>query len=166
MSDVVVTKPVLTNRQKLEKRLRNITFPACVHIKEKHGDAIYLVDCIEDLITVCRKIIKNRLKYNYYGQPSHYFSGTYDEYLKKNLGLTLGEIKELMEKFPDSNEIKEIERKAVEYKRWWYDEHDALGVLNAIAKLDSIPELAPFILWDRSGHQYEGFEVRNFDNEN
>lgn len=100
-----------------------------VHIREKHGDEFHIIKSEQDLVDVMLHYTQRWVNNHWLPREDWYFSGTYDEYFLKEMGITPPECQRVInmcEGMP-IEAIAQMKEKAEKIKRAYFHEQDGLA---------------------------------------
>ena len=165
----IPAKPKLTAEERRERWWARNPLPFAVMSASKYDSSVYLIDSRESLYEVALYELKIRADSGYYGSEDDYFSGTYEEYVQKNLGMSVAEADQLLVvQEPKVRELIELKNRYGRMMRAYRDEQvEKETVRNIHRALDTEQSVNPLyvvqLLLDRSHGEYEKFEIRAFN---
>jgi uncharacterized protein YdcH (DUF465 family) len=145
-------------------------WPRYVTCKGKHSTETYLANSVEDFKEIMRSVIKERFEWNFFGDPSWWFTGTLSEFRLKTTGLTteeLDSIRDLSHKNPHLiklfEEVDALPRRLAEHEQAM----DHYEIAKRVTEGGDVSFGAMYnMLVARSSYQYESFDVEYFSNIN
>lgn len=166
MTTVATKRPLLTPEERKARWLGKQTYPCYVRDTGKHGDNIYLIQSSEDLIATALQIVKDRKEIGYFGEPGDFFTGTYEEFVQQEMGMSIAEVEALViDKEPKIRELLNLKERFLSLRRSYAQEQESAAELKSVDRIlngDIDPYYAITILINRAGYQYEGFEISQF----
>lgn len=161
-------KPKLTAAERKARWLSRQVFPCAVYVKNKYGDTIYLAQDADELTRVAMDVLLSNYDNGYYGDESWYATGTFEEFAVKELTMPLETATAVMALIAaaPTTELDAFKSRYNGLKRRYNDQQVALDELRNIKRIingDADPFYAIGTLLNRSNHQYEMFEIRQFD---
>jgi hypothetical protein len=161
-------KKQLTPEERIENWWNRRPLPFYVKTKSKHHDAIYLIETREDLHKLATYELKTRYEDGYFGSEDDYFSGTFEEFVEKQMGMTQQEADALFgidRKHVEHN----LQRAQNRYLNLMTEYGQNVSALQAVrraeglVKFDRFPMAVVQFLLDRSSFEYEFFSIEHFD---
>jgi hypothetical protein len=165
--NTVATKPKLTAEERRERWWSRHPFPCYVYSKDRYGESVFLIQSREDLIAVAFGELKHGHELSHFGREDWFFSGTYEEFVQQEIGLSVEDADRLlMGPEPTVHELKQLKARYTGLKRQFLEEGESIRTLktvHAILNGEVEPLAAIDVLLNRNWTDTRSFEIRQFN---